>query len=37
MTHATRVEDVEAELPDEERLAEPLLPTPRLEGHDEVA
>jgi PiT family inorganic phosphate transporter len=37
MTHATHAEDVAAELPDEERLAEHVVPLPRLEGHDEVA
>jgi hypothetical protein len=37
MTHATRAEDVAAEIPDEERLAEHVVPLPRIEGHDEVA
>jgi PiT family inorganic phosphate transporter len=37
MTHATRADDVAAEIPDEERLAEHVVPLPRIEGHDEVA
>ena len=37
MTHATRAEDIEAEIPDEGILAEHEVPLPRLEGHDEVA
>ncbi|MFL6069763.1 MAG: inorganic phosphate transporter [Actinomycetes bacterium] len=37
MAHATRAEDIAAEIPDEESLAEHVVPLPRLEGHDEVA
>jgi PiT family inorganic phosphate transporter len=37
MTHATRAEDVEAELPEEGRLAEHVPPMPRIEEHNEVA
>ena len=37
MTHATRAEDVEAELPSEQKLAEHMTPVPRIEGHGEVA
>lgn len=37
MTHATRAEDVEAELPEERRLAEHVPSLPHLEEHDEVA
>ncbi|HEX5017366.1 MAG TPA: inorganic phosphate transporter, partial [Actinomycetes bacterium] len=37
MTHATRAEDVEVELPPEPRLAEHIPPVPRIEQHDEVA
>jgi hypothetical protein len=37
MTHATGAEDVEAELPEERRLAEHVPSLPHLEEHDEVA
>lgn len=37
MTHATKADDVAAEIPDELRLAEHTTPVPRIEGHTEVA
>jgi len=37
MTHATKADDVAAEIPDELRLAEHIPPVPRIEGHTEVA